>query len=84
MMFLTTIPFYALTLEEFYSGILIMPAFSGPDDAALALLFSCFATGYYGSENWATEVDFFGFGSMRVVHMFGYVLLTFEIVSNIC
>ena len=47
--FISTLPFYALIFEEFYTGILVMPAFTGPDDASLyILLFSCF-TAYYGS-----------------------------------
>lgn len=48
--FISTLPFYALTFEEFYTGILVMPAFSGPDDASLCILFFSCLTGYYGSE----------------------------------
>ena len=52
-----------------------MPAFTGPDDASLyILLFSCF-TAYYGSQElWLTEIDVFGFGPMRISHVFSYLL----------
>ena len=75
--FISTLPFYALIFEEFYTGILVMPAFTGPDDASLyILLFSCF-TAYYGSQElWLTEIDVFGFGPMRISHVFSYLLFS--------
>ena len=82
--FISTLPFYALTFEEFYTGILVMPAFTGPDDAALAVLFFSCLTAYFGSEElWASEVDVFGFGTMRISHVFAYLLFTFESLSII-
>lgn len=48
-MLISTLPFYALSFEEFYSGILVMPAFTGPDDAALAILVLSCISAYYGS-----------------------------------
>lgn len=50
LLFVSILPFYLITLDEFYSGILVMPAFSGPDDASLAILFASLVTAYYGSE----------------------------------
>lgn len=71
-MMISTFPFYYISLEEFYSGVLVMPAFTGPDDASLAILVICLGTAYFGSEEiWASEVDFFGFGNMRLCHLFG-------------
>jgi hypothetical protein len=87
-MMISTFPFYYISLEEFYSGILVMPAFTGPDDASLAILVVSLGTAYFGSEEiWGSEVDFFGFGNMRLSHLFGYVLgtwSTFSCIFNVC
>lgn len=54
-MMISIIPFYYISLEEFYSGVLVMPAFSGPDDASLAILIVSLGTAYFGSEEiWAS------------------------------
>lgn len=75
--FVTTLPFYALTFEEFYTGTLVMPAFTGPDDAALAVLIFSFITAYYGSQElWASDIDVFGFGTMRTSQVFAYFLFS--------
>lgn len=48
-MLISTLPFYALSFEEFYTGVLVMPAFTGPDDAALSVFVLACITAYYGS-----------------------------------
>ena len=74
-MFISTFPFYYHSLEEFYSGTLVMPQGTGPDDAALVILIVSMGTAYFGSEEiWASEVDLFGNGEVRLSHLFGYVL----------
>ena len=81
-MMVSTIPFYYLILEEFYLGVLMMPMFSGPDDSSLAYYALCLYTAWAGSEAlWAAEHNFFGFGEMRLSHVFMVVVAFFEIAS---
>ena len=65
---MSTVPFYYITLEEYYMGKMVLPAFSGPDDTSLVISALCFYTAYQGSEFWLKEYDL-GFGSHRVVHL---------------
>ena len=82
--YISTMPFYIMTLEEFYTGVLTLPAYSGPDEAALAILVFMLLTAYFGSEElWAAEIDVFGFGPMRTSHIFAFVLFTFEGIQNL-
>lgn len=82
--FISTIPFYALSFEEFYTGILVMPAFSGPDDAALAVLVVSLISAYFGSQElWGQEIEIFGFGSMPMVQIMSYTLFCYFAISTI-
>lgn len=78
-LFVSTLPFYALSFEEFYTGVLVMPAFNGPDDAALAILVMSLITAFFGSQElWAMEVEIFGFGSIRMSQILSYFLFCYN------
>jgi hypothetical protein len=78
----STIPFYYMTLEAFYIGILTMPALTGPDDSSLIIVLCSLYTAYYGAEElWGGEVDCFGFGTMSWGHFLGLTLFFFECFS---
>lgn len=48
-MMMSTIPFYYLTLETYYLGVLTLPSFSGPDDLSVLHFFVHMYTAYVGS-----------------------------------
>ena len=52
---ISTVPFYALTMEEYYIGMLNLPMFSGPDDTSVLISAVCFITAYLGSGDIFTE-----------------------------
>ena len=83
-MIVTTLSFYTLSLEEFYTGKLVMPAFTGPDDAALFLLILSCISAYYGStELWATEIELPFIGSTKTGHVTTYLMFAFCFMSNV-
>ena len=45
---ISTVPFYYLTMEEYYIGMLNLPMFSGPDDTSLYVSGICFFCAYMG------------------------------------
>lgn len=47
--FVTTIPFFFGTLEQYYTGELILQTVNGADDGSLAYIALCFYCGYNGS-----------------------------------
>ena len=54
---ISCIPFYALTLEEYYIGMLNLPMFSGPDDTSLYISAICFLSAYMGYDWWMEELE---------------------------
>lgn len=61
-----------------------MPAFTGPDDAALCVLVGTLLTAHFGAvEMWATELDLFGFGGIRTGHLMILALLASFGCNNI-
>ena len=79
----TTLPFYSLSFEEFYTGVLVMPAFTGPDDAALCVfVFSLITAGYGAQELWGTDLDIFGYG-VRTGHLLCLALLASFGLNNV-
>ena len=77
---MSTVPFYYVTLQEYYLGKMVLPAFSGPDDISLGIIGLCFYTAYYGSELWLKEIDL-GFGNVRYNALFVYCALSLEFFS---
>lgn len=53
---ISTIPFYFLTLEDYYIGMLHLPIFTGPDDTSLLISGICFFSAYIGSDYWTDQV----------------------------
>ena len=50
--YLPTLPFFWISLSGYYTGELLLPALSGPEDTQLAFSMFCFFTAYMGSEFW--------------------------------
>lgn len=80
---LTTIPFYYLIYQEYYTGILNLPFLSGPDDSTVAVFIIACCTAWYGSEElWGSNIDLpFELGEMRMSHAAVYVLFSLEVIS---
>jgi len=49
------VPFYYLTMEEYYIGMLNLPMFSGPDDTSVIISGICFFSAYMGGGEWYQE-----------------------------
>ena len=49
-MLCSTMPFYFATLEQFYTGELILQVVNGVDDGSLVYIGVCFMTAYFGNE----------------------------------
>jgi len=54
---ISTVPFYFLLMEEYYTGILELPMLIGPDDAGVAVSVVAWLTAYMGSEWWLEQVE---------------------------
>jgi len=55
---ISTIPFYYLTMEEYYIGMLNLPMFTGPDDTSVVISMLCFFSAFMGSgEYWMEMLD---------------------------
>ena len=80
---LTTIPFYYLIYQEYYTGVLNLPFLSGPDDSTVMVFFLALYTAYRGSEQlWASNVDLpFELGEMRTSHAAIYLIVVLEVIS---
>lgn len=61
-----------------------MPAFTGPDDAALAILILSTITAYFGSaELWGMEIELFGLGSIKMIQIVAYFLFIQMVGANV-
>ena len=78
MSFTTILPFYYISLTEYFIGHLKLPALAGPDDASLGYAFVCCITAYYGYEVWLTEVDL-GLGARPAVSYGIYLIFSGEV-----
>ncbi len=47
-MMVTTMPFYFATLEQYYTGELILLEINGIDEGSFVYIFFAFVAGYYG------------------------------------
>ena len=57
----TTLPFYFATIEQYYTGELVLREIEGVDDGSLIYIGLALLTGYYGCDMWRTKFSFFGF-----------------------
>ena len=92
---ISTVPFYYLTMEEYYIGMLNLPMFTGPDDTSLLISGLCFMSAYTGPEWWSEQLEIpFGiheiFGleptlkrSSYAVFLIYYVEVTFVILGSL-
>ena len=74
-------------MEEYYIGMLNLPAFSGPDDTSILISGVCLFGAYMGSGDWWLEqievpfIEMFGFEpTMRRSHFYVYIIIS--IVKN--
>jgi hypothetical protein len=63
---ISTVPFYYITMEEYYIGMLNLPMFTGPDDTSLLISGIAFICAYMGTGEFFLEhVDLpFGIGEV--------------------
>ena len=47
-----TVPWYYANFGEYYTGVLHLPAMSGPEDAELIYVILCFVSAYLGDDYW--------------------------------
>lgn len=81
IMGLSLIPFYYINLEPFFTGKMVIPAWTGPEDASLYYTIICIYTGYMGAVDlWAGEVEY-GFYNGRYVHLVACVVFSLEVLS---
>ena len=59
---ISLVPFYYLTMEEYYIGMLNLPMFSGPDDTSLIVIALCWFSAFMGSGDWWQEIVEVPFG----------------------
>ncbi|CDW86468.1 cdp-alcohol phosphatidyltransferase family protein [Stylonychia lemnae] len=58
----STLPFYFATIEQYYTGELILQVVNGIDDGSFLYIFICFAGGYYGpKELFLSQINIFGY-----------------------
>jgi len=77
-MSVTMFPFYYATLEQYYTGELIMQKVNGVDDGSIAYILVCFLSAYYGCVYlWANEYSLIGFQDVRGTHYVAGVVCFF-------
>jgi len=76
-----TIPFYYCNFSEYYTGVLNLPAISGPDESEFLFCVLCFASAYVGDELLTNQQINFGFGDQKFSHVLAYFIVIFEVSS---
>ena len=51
----STLPFFYATLEQYYTGKLVLGPINGIDEGSFVFIGLCFISGYYGSANLMTQ-----------------------------
>jgi hypothetical protein len=69
-------PFYYATLEQYYTGELILQEINGVDDGSLVYIAFCFISAIYGCKFWSNEISFMGLPSLKIVYYIMYVLFS--------
>mmetsp|Transcript_13535 Transcript_13535/g.18538 ORF Transcript_13535/g.18538 Transcript_13535/m.18538 type:complete len:107 (-) Transcript_13535:731-1051(-) len=64
---ISTVPFYCLTMEEYYIGMLNLPMFTGPDDTSLVIICVLFISAFLGNGEWYREMVDVPFGLEEVL-----------------
>ena len=93
---ISAVPFYYITMEEYYIGMLNLPMFSGPDDTSLVIIALCWFSAYMGSGDWWREdievpfgvTEYFGLPttykrSAYAVTIIYFAEISFVIIGNI-
>ena len=81
-MLISLIPFYYGTVEQYYTGELIMQVVNGVDDGSLVYILCCILSGLYGGHIWTHRWDVMGH-DMKTTDIFRVVLITSQIVCAI-
>jgi ethanolaminephosphotransferase len=76
-----TVPFYYCNFSEYYTGVLHLPAISGPDESELIFCILCFVSAYVGDDLLSDLKINLGFGEQRFSHVLAYFIVVFEISS---
>lgn len=76
-----TVPFYYCNFSEYYTGVLHLPAISGPDESELIFCIMCFVSAYVGDDIMSDMKVNFGLGEQKFSHVLAYFIVVFEIAS---
>ena len=77
-MTVSMLPFFYATMEQYYTGTLIMQTINGVDDGSVVYFFVCLVSAYYGAEYlWAPEYSYFGLKNLRGVHYVAILINSF-------
>lgn len=70
-------PFFYGTMEQYYSGELVLAELNGVDDGAWAYMALCFFTAAYGVDAmWNVDINLLGFDA-KPKHLLALSLITF-------
>lgn len=79
---ISTVIFMFATLEQYYTGELILGKINGIDDGSIVYVALCCYTGYYGTDLWKYKrFEFFGIQDITIANIIAAVLTIFAIFS---
>jgi ethanolaminephosphotransferase len=75
---IAVVPFYFVTLEQYYTGEMNFPEINGVEEGSLAMMALCLASGWYGNvELWTQTIELPFLGSMQLNDILAKVVITF-------
>ena len=85
-MFVSIVPFYYATLEQYYTGELIMPRINGVDEGSIVYALVCFISAIWGCRNcWGQKYNILGLGDNTPFMYLSYLVaiaLFFAIIDK--
>jgi len=61
----STIPFYFVLLEQYYTNVMYFPIINAVDDGVFFYLWLAISAGLYGSDWWTEKHEFYGFSGTK-------------------
>ena len=77
----TTFPFYFATIEQYYTGELILQIIDGVDDGSILLIVGCFISAAWGTSFWNNKYSFYGSTPIAGNEIVLYSLILTQIIS---
>jgi ethanolaminephosphotransferase len=75
--------FHVTTIEQYYTGELILSAGNFVSDGAIPVSLGFFAIGYYGNSWWTKDIKFTDSFSIKPNHIFLYIMYTAVFLNTI-